>query len=1032
MAVHNERPFEDAVCAHLAANGWLYSPTDNGYDVERALFPEDVFAWLADSQPAEYARLADVAPLNKDPHEHLLDTLVKRLDRPRSADGGTLGVLRKDHRMTGRGATLRVSLCQFEPNQTVNPDLLAMHDKVRLRVMRQVHYSKHNRKSIDLVLFVNGLPVATVELKSDYTQSVRHAIDQYRTDRKPGTGRTLEPLLQAGARALVHFAASHDEVHMATRLDGEDTIFLPFNRGHDGEPGNPLNPDGHATAYLWENILDRSTWLKILGSFMHSEPLPAAENMKAATSPGAKVLFPRFHQWEVVSQIVDEVRRNGVGNKFLVQHSAGSGKTNSIAWTAHELASLHGSDNKPVYSSVVVLTDRRVLNKQLQRAIKEIDQSGISVTPINEQEAQKRGKPSKSALLADAIRGGHRIIVTTIQTFPHALDLMGAQGDRRFAVLIDEAHQSQDGESGRKVDEALGAAPSDSADLDADGLIEEQMRKRALSPHMTFVAFTATPKSSTLELFGTPDSDTGVKRPFHLYSMRQAITEGFILDVLRNYRPVDVAAQIEEGQRPGMTPFDQRLVDGRQARSDLNRMIYEHPDVIDEKARYVVEHFTGRVSPLLAGRAKAMVVCYSRLAAVRFYRAIQRHANAAGVDLKPVVAFSGGVDGHTEAALNGFPEDPDIVFKREDSRRLLIVANKYQIGFDEPLLSAMYVDKPVSGINAVQTLSRLNRTLPAAGKNTTFVVDFTNGGEQILAAFKTYYKEARLQGEADPDQVHDLRNTLDDMGLYDNQDVLDVARAVAAKDQAAMDAVVGRVKRGYDARLAAAREHDDLDEATSLNNFVANLTNFIDAYAFLSQVYDYAEADLERRFVLYRLLAKRLGGDGNPRADLSGIKIDVLDLIEGDQSDLALDAEGNPIAPPDYTVVEGAAEDPIEETLRDIIDEFNARVMDRLGVDPDVAMPWVEALVDRILKDQTLVDQARANPADDFTDSLALQQAIAAAIRSVDGDLTTLTGAFHDDRATRQAITEAIGRVAHVYVTQPGSGKRRKDGPALG
>ncbi len=726
MAVEHERAFEDEICTHLAARGWLYSATGAGYDRTRALFPEDVFAWLEQTQPVEWAKIVKPSTSPRDQakaKDQLLDRLVHALDLPLDAGGGTLNVLRKGFKKT----PAKFAMCEFTPNTTLNAAAMARHEAVRLRVMRQVYYSSKNTNSIDLLLFVNGLPVATLELKTDNVQSVDVAIAQYRVDRDPRG----EPLLGFANRCLVHFAVSNDAVAMTTRLQGRATNFLPFNIGNDGAAGNPVNPHGAATSYLWERVLQRDAWLHIIGKLLHIETRTDIDPISAEAAKRTTMLFPRCHQLELVTRLLDTVKAEGPGHRYLAMHSAGSGKTNSIAWTAHGLATLHDKHNAKVFDTVIVVTDRTVLDDQLQTAVKQIEGVDGTVASINADEVRKAGGGSKSGLLAAELLAGKLIIIVTMQTFPFALEAIRKTkglADKRFAIIADEAHSSQTGKASKDLRKVLTAEElqdlEDGGEIDTEAILAAEMEARADSPNLSFFAFTATPKAKTLELFGRKDGD-GLPRPFHVYSMQQAIEEGYILDVLRNYTTYDTAFQIAQRSKSHLTEV--KLVDESEVTKGLMRWVSLHPTNIAQKVQIIVEHYRTNVRHLLDGHAKAMVVTSSREHAVRYKEAIDAYIAKQGYSIGTLVSFSGSltVDGvmfakaeppYTETNLNpGLRGRTLPVAFGTDQFQILIVANKYQTGFDRPLLCAMYVDKRLSGVTAVQTLSRLNRTyaLPA-------------------------------------------------------------------------------------------------------------------------------------------------------------------------------------------------------------------------------------------------------------------------------------------------------------------------------
>ncbi|MDD3577184.1 MAG: type I restriction endonuclease, partial [Halothiobacillus sp.] len=692
MSLHKEINFETEICDYLAEHGWLYAEGDAAsYDRARSLFPTDVLAWVQETQPKAWETLT------KNHGSQAGETLLTRL-RDQLDQRGTLDVLRHGIELLGLKAPLM--LAQFKPALAINEDILARYAANRLRVVRQLRYSLHNENSIDLVLFLNGLPIATAELKTDFTQSIGDAVDQYRFDRNPKPkGQATEPLLSFPNGALVHFAVSNSEVQMVTKLAGPATVFLPFNLGNDGAAGNPVNPqDGHRTAYLWEQVWARESWLEILGRYLIAQ--------RDSKKKIEKIIFPRFHQLDVTRKLQSAVLQDGPGGKYLIQHSAGSGKTNSIAWTAHFLAELHDAQHKKVFDTVLVVSDRNVIDAQLQEALFDFQRTSGVVATITNKDGSKSGK------LAEALSGDKKIVVCTIQTFPFALEavrkLAATQG-KHFAVIADEAHSSQTGEAAAKLKAVLSpeelAELNDGGEISTEDILAAQMATRADEGGITFVAFTATPKNKTMELFGTrPDpsrkpAPDNVPMPFHVYSIRQAIEEKFILDVLQNYTSYKLAFKLAHDGKE----IDDKEVDRSAALKGIMGWVRLHPYNISQKVEVVVEHFRKFVSPLLDGKAKAMVVVASRLEAVRWQLAIEKYIKEHSYKIGTLVAFSGevndkesGPDGFSEnsPALNPNLKGRDIreAFKG-DEYQILLVANKFQTGFDQPLLCGMYVDK---------------------------------------------------------------------------------------------------------------------------------------------------------------------------------------------------------------------------------------------------------------------------------------------------------------------------------------------------
>ena len=937
MSLHKEISFELEICQHLASHGWLYAEDDAAnYDRARALFSGDVLAWVQVTQPKAWDTLT------KNHGTKAEETLLTRL-RDQLDQRGTLDVLRHGIELLGLKAPLK--LAEFKPALAINPDILARYDANRLRVVRQVHYSLHCENCIDLVLFLNGLPVATVELKTDFTQSIGDAIDQYRFDRHPKPkGQSAEPLLSFPTGALIHFAVSNKEVAMVTRLDGPATVFLPFNLGDEGATGNPVNAaGGHRTAYLWEQIWARDSWLEILGRY-----LIAQRNKKKQV---ACIIFPRYHQLDVTRKLQAAVLADGPGGKYLIQHSAGSGKSNSIAWTAHFLAELHDANNKKVFDTVLVVSDRNVIDAQLQEALFDFQRTTGVVETI------KNTDGSKSAALAKALDGNKKIVVCTIQTFPFALEAvrkLAATHGKRFAVIADEAHSSQTGEAANKLKAVLSPEElvelSDGGEISTEDILAAQMTARAEDGGITFVAFTATPKNKTLELFGTRPDQTrkpapdNIPVPFHVYSMRQAIEEKFILDVLQNYTPYEVAFKLaHNGQE-----MNEQEVERNAAMKGIMGWVRLHPYNIAQKVQVVVEHFREFVAPLLSGKAKAMVVVGSRLEVVRWKLAIEHYIKDHGYNIGTLVAFSGEVidtesntDGWTEnsPALNPNLKGRDIreAFKG-DEYQLLLVANKFQTGFDQSLLCGMYVDKRLDGIQAVQTLSRLNRAHP--GKDTTYVLDFVNDPVEVLESFKMYHTTAELSSTTDPHLVYNLRSKLDAAGHYDDFEVdrvVDVELDPDAKQSdliKALEPVQDRLIKRYKAAQAALKvakdKHDDKatksaqDELDALVLFKSDLGAYVRLYTFLSQIFDYGNTGIEKRAIFYKRLLPLLEfGREREGIDLSKVVLTHHDLKDRGKRNLQLSTGETPKIDPLTGAGGGSVQDKEKALLKEIIEKVN-------------------------------------------------------------------------------------------------------------
>jgi type I restriction-modification system, restriction subunit len=879
-----EQEFESNICSELSEHGWLYKAQGNtesaGWNVELALIPNDVLHWLSTQYPEEYEKAipADLADGPRTTAERsLLNHLTSQLNKQTRLDtttgapvGGLLGVLRTgfSYAQVGRPTAKFGPMMAFPPANPELTEVTEASDAVRLRVMRQVRFDTTTKESIDVVLCANGIPVVTMELKTDNTQSVNHAIRQYKKDRKPNAKR---PLLTPG-RVLVHFAVSNDSVFMTTKLDGENTVFLPFNQGNNGHAGNPPSASGSATNYLWRDILARPTFMRILKDYALYEP------GRRGKKDDGRLVFPRFHQLRAVERVIEDIEAKGPGGRYLIWHSAGSGKTKTITWLSHRLIRHVNSNARSTFDSVIVVTDRTVLDENIRGDMGLVSSSRGLIVTVGE----KSG--AKSPQLKKALIEGDHIITCTLQTFPEVMKLIEDTSElrgRNWAVVADEAHSSQSGSSARGLKALLADIDvEDPENVSADELLAAKDSAIATASNITFIALTATPKPKTLRLFGTEDED-GNWHAFDTYTMAQAIEEGFILDVLTNYSTYDMFLRVKNELE---NPQEETLVDTGHAVTAIVRFARLHPTAIAQKVSVVIEHFYRNVKPLLSGNARAMVVTSSRLEAYRWFEEMNTYINKKGYDdIRTLVAFSGSLeadDGETvsETSLNG-RSDTAKAFREEDYK-ILIVANKFQTGFDEPRLMAMYVDKKLSGIAAVQTLSRLNRTFP--GKTSPMVVDFQNTPASIQDDFKMYYSDAHVSGEVDPNSLITIAERLDTAGMYTMSEMEAVADAYL--NNAGGEAIaktLGPIKARWQSEWHNARLNKDNELKEALQSFRADTISYRNAWQFLSQIVDYQDPELHKRAILATLLSRNLHMDGNQYDDsyLEGVQLSGVQLV---------------------------------------------------------------------------------------------------------------------------------------------------------
>ena len=948
----SEAAFETAIEAVLLTDGYL-RVDPKGYDRERAIFPNEALNFIRATQGKVWEKLE--ALHGEQTGARVVESLCKWLDTH-----GTLATLRHGFKCFGR--TLRIAF--FRPAHGLNPDLEARYQANRLGLIRQLHFSSKSEKSLDVVLSVNGIPVVTLELKNPLSgQTAANAIHQYRHDRDP-----REPIFVFTKRALVHFAVDTEGAHMATRLAGSSTYFLPFNRGIEGGAGNPPDQErrNYKTAYLWEEVLQRDSLLDLLARFLH---LDVEEK---TTDEGKRIrkeslIFPRYHQLQAVRQMLAAAASEGVGHNYLIEHSAGSGKSNTIAWLAHHLSSLHNDRDERLFDSVVVITDRVVLDRQLQNTIYQFDHRQGVVQKIDEDSRQ----------LAEALEAGVPIIITTLQKFPFVSGqltrLSEERGEgskshlptRKYAVIIDEAHSSQSGETATELKGVLGGAElrkkaQEMAEEEGEVELERlfrSMAKRGNQPNMSFFAFTATPKHKTLAIFGRGGE------PFHRYTMRQAIEEGFIEDVLKNYVTYKTYYKLIKKAE------DDPNVERKKAARALARFMRLHPHNIGQKTEVMVEHFQQFTRHKIGGHAKAMVVTGSRLEAVRYKQAFDRYIQEKGYPIKSLVAFSGTVEddkisekSYTEVEMNGGLKEkelPDTFAKPEF--RVLLVAEKYQTGFDQPLLHTMYVDKRLAGIQAVQTLSRLNRTHPL--KDDTFVLDFVNDPDEIQQAFRDYYEGAVMGEQVDPDKLYELKSELDASGIFLQTEVAEFARVFFAPkhrqsvgDHKAMNVILDQAVARFSRLQNTEEEEAEL--------WRGKLQAFRNLYGFLSQVIPYQDSDLEKLFAYLRHLAlklpKRKSGPGYQFDE--EVELDYYRLQKISEGSISLrEGYAKPLDGP-REVGSGHVRDE-HVPLSRLVDMIN----DRFGGELNEAdQLFFDQIVEAAVADESLVRAARVNSRNKF------------------------------------------------------------------
>lgn len=1007
-----EKQFQNHILESLLAGGAWQKGESAHYDRKRAIYTEDLLAFVKETQAQAWEKYTTLVA--KNPEEQFLNKVEEILSKVGEQPSnemmrkyGTLGILR--HPFKTKGAEFR--LCAFMPDHELNPDTIANYKKNRFRVVPELTYSAHidgkEENSlmwrIDLVFFINGIPIVTIELKSDFKQDVLDAIQQYKQNRQARDPITKkeEPLLKFKRGTIVHFAVSQTEVFMTTKLEGENTYFLPFNKGtSEGGAGNDTPKQGYATSYLWEEILQPDNLLKIIGRFVHLK-IEEKEDYQGRRYKKESLIFPRYHQWDVVNKLMTAVRKEGSGHPYLIQHSAGSGKSNSIAWLTHQLASLYKAEGKKYFQTVIVITDRTILDAQLQDTIYQFEHVEGMIKRINMEE----GGGSKSEKLKNALEKETPVIIVTIQTFPFVIDEIRKSttlAGKSFAIVADEAHSSQTGRTATKVKEVLLSEKmaNEEQTISAEDMIELTLRAKAGKGSISYFAFTATPKDRTIQLFGrVPENSTDdLKQAFHVYTMKQAIEEGFILDVLYNYLNYKEAYQL---RLKNPEAYDDE-VEKNKGSKEIRKWVKIHPTVVSQKIEIIIEHFRENVMQNLSGQAKAMVVTDSRLNAVKYKLEFDKYIKEKRYDnIRALVAFSGEVHHvslpdpnkqYTESNMNPHLKGRDIrkAFDSEDFS-VLIVANKFQTGFDQPKLCAMYVDKVLAGIECVQTLSRLNRTYPNKTKREVYVLDFVNTSEEIQNAFQPYYKNVTLTKLSEPDEVYDLQNKLDSSGYYtqnqvqefvefyfdktkNNDDLIRICQPSVDKWATEYKEFIEQIRDINFEIKKAKKSGDTVGEENlkakmkeyekgiaELELFKRELGVFSRYYEFISQIFPLNDSDLEKLSLFARNLQGLLKARGSfETLDLSGLEMKNYRLSQIQKAQIKMENEDGEIDP--TSVRPGEAKEKEKVWLSELIARLNEAFDGDFGDTENLEHSYM--VVRRVIQNQTAVDQIKYNDED--------------------------------------------------------------------
>ncbi len=941
----NEKRFEEDIETWLSSQdgGWIKTKfQDSNYDATKGLDLDALLSYIQETQSKMWERYKKVVGVNPE------SSFFKRFEQEVN-NHGILHVLRNG--IKDRGCKFKV--IQFKPSSSLNDELCLAYQANKTTITRQFAYSPHNKNTIDIVLSINGIPLVALELKNQFkNQSVEHAKKQFMFDRDP-----KELVFQFNRRFLVYFAVDTHEVWMTTKLAGDKTYFLPFNQGSNGAgnvggAGNPERDDDYITAYLWQNVLQKDALLDIIQRFMNLE-VKIEKNSSGKQVEKKTLIFPRYHQLDVVKKLVEDTQQNGSGNHYLIQHSAGSGKSNSIAWLAYHLQRIHNDQNQPLFNSVIIVTDRTVLDRQLQDTITSFDATTGLVETIGENKSSKD--------LLKAINDGRQIIITTLQKFPVIYQEVDSTHGKRFAVIVDEAHSSQTGTAAQKLRRAL--SDTEDALKEWEEFDEEEASKardeedelntillgQGRHENISFYAFTATPKVKTMEMFGTQQAD-GSFVPFHVYSMKQAIEEGFILDVLKNYMTYHTAYQIAKlvEDDPKLPPSTAKRIITRYA--DL------HPYNIAQKTEIMIETFREKTRHSIGGRGKAMVVTSSRLAAVRYLNEFKRYIDEKGYrDIGVLVAFSGevidGDDHYNEVGLNILKDGSHVkenqlkeVFHGTDFN-ILIVAEKYQTGFDEPLLHTMFVDKKLRGVKAVQTLSRLNRT--TTNKSDTFILDFKNTAEEIQKAFQPFYEVSSLDKAIDPNMLYDAKEKIRKYKIYTDEDVLKVSGLYSKASIEQDGKLLGRLSAAFRSIIERYKELDD----TVQYEFRTLLRGFKEKYNYISQLIRLFDKDLLEESIFVTYLINLLPIPGVDYVDIEDkIRMEYykltqddfgsIDLSSSDQSQYKQQEKINP-------TVKAPEEN---DSLTAIIEKINSQFPDTFTEDDRVIL---EMLVNHVVNNPT-------------------------------------------------------------------------------